>query len=61
MVDEKKLLGVCMDCIHYEQTEKGRCGGIYGRCKIRYSRTDKAGGRQGRCKTCKLFEPLERS
>lgn len=52
-------LDKCRDCKHYEQTKTGKQGGVYGRCNIRNSRTDKSEGRQGGCYACIRFVKKE--
>ena len=46
----------CIQCTHYEQTGNGKQGSAWGRCKIKNTRTDVAGGRPGTCRACKKFE-----
>ena len=51
----------CRHCEHYEQTEVGKRSGMYGRCIIRNSRTDRSNGRQGGCYACLKFKLKEES
>ena len=52
-------LAKCRDCEFYRQTRTGKQGGVYGKCLIRNSRTDKSEARQGGCYACAIFKVKE--